>query len=135
MDLSEEFVRTSVAVLAGGVGVLAAGVLAIRKSMSQWKELSAVDTKNEALGGVYDLLAKEITRMSAHNELLSESLCVLHNEVLALRHENAELREEVVKLNNQIDHIRGVYSNCGECPKRNTRRGDALLEVTDGTTA
>lgn len=135
MDLSEELVKTGIAVFAGGTGVLAAGVLAIRKSMSQWREMNATDNKNEALGGVYELLAKEIARMSAHNERLSESLCVLHNEVLALRHENSELRDEVEKLNNQIDHIRGVYSNCGECQKRNTRRGDALLEVTDGTTA
>ena len=85
MDLSEEFVRTSAAVLAGGVGVLAAGVLAIRKSMSQWKELSAVDTKNEALASVYNMLAEEITRMSTQNAQLSASLGELHAEVLALR--------------------------------------------------
>jgi len=135
VDLSEELVKTGVAVFAGGTGVLLAGMMAIRKAQSQWKEMNATDTKNEALGGVYELLAKEISRMSSHNEQLSDSLRVLHAEVLALRHENSELRDEVEKLNHQIGHIRGVYSNCGECPKRSTRRGDALLEVTDGTTA
>lgn len=133
MDLSEEFVRTSAAVLAGGVGVLAAGVLAIRKSMSQWKELSAVDTKNGALASVYAMLAKETARMSAQNAQLSASLDDLHKEVLALRRENSELRDEVGKLNRQICHLRGVYD--GDSAARiATRRGDVALEVTDDAT-
>lgn len=134
MEIQEEFVRTSVAIIAGGVGVLAAGVLAIRKSMSQWKELSAVDTKNGALASVYTMLAEEITRMSAQNAQLSASLGDLHREVLALRRENSELRDEVGKLNRQICNLRVVY-NSDSATKIATRRGDAALEVTDGTTA
>ena len=133
MDLSEEFVRTSAATLAGGVGVLVAGVLAIRKSMSQWKELSAVDTKNGALASVYTMLAEEIARMSAQNTQLSASLGELHAEVLALRRENSELRDEVGKLNRQMCNLRVVY-NGDSATKIATRRGDATLEVTDGTT-
>jgi hypothetical protein len=74
VDLSEELVKTGVAVFAGGTGVLIAGMMAIRKSMSQWKELSAVDTKNGALASVYTMLAEEIARMSAQNTQLSASL-------------------------------------------------------------
>lgn len=133
MDLSEELVKTGVAVFAGGTGVLLAGMMAIRKAQSQWKEMNATDTKNEALGGVYELLAKEISRMSSHNEQLSDSLRVLHAEVLALRHENSELRDEVGKLNRQICHLRGVYD--GDSAARiATRRGDVALEVTDDAT-
>jgi regulator of replication initiation timing len=109
-------------------------MMAIRKSMSQWKELSAVDTKNGALASVYTMLAEEITRMSAQNTQLSASLGELHAEVLALRRENSELRDEVGKLNRQICNLRVVY-NTDNAAKIATRRGDATLEVTDGTTA
>jgi regulator of replication initiation timing len=134
VDLSEELVKTGVAVFAGGTGVLIAGMMAIRKSMSQWKELSAVDTKNGALASVYTMLAEEIARMSAQNTQLSASLGELHAEVLALRRENSELRDEVGKLNRQICNLRVVY-NTDNAAKIATRRGDATLEVTDGTTA